>query len=359
MNITIVGGGNIGTQFAVHCAWKRHNVVIYGSKPERFDRHLCIVDETGAVTMEGDINCATDDAEKAFGSADIIFVTVPAFAMRDIEEKIYPYVRAGVKIGLIPGTGGGECVFGRCIDKGAVLFGMQRVPSVARLVEYGRKVCASGYRKELFVAALPHRYTGEIRDFIASVFDMDCTAMPNYLNLTLTPSNPILHTTRLRVLFKDYHEGVTYAGVPLFYEEWDDESSELLLKCDDEVQRICGALTEFDLSCVKSLKEHYESSTPEQLTRKISGIQSFKGLKTPTVEVDGRYIPDLTSRYFTADFTFGLGILVQIAGFAGVDVPNMRETLAWYDKIALAGERFRFSDFGIRDAQDFYNLYRR
>ena len=36
MKITIVGGGNIGTQFAVHCAHKGHEVTLFSSKPERF-----------------------------------------------------------------------------------------------------------------------------------------------------------------------------------------------------------------------------------------------------------------------------------------------------------------------------------
>lgn len=359
MNITIVGGGNVGTQFAVHCAGKQHQVIIYTSKPERFHKHLLIVDERGTAIREGDIACATSDAEKAFSEADIIFVTVPAFCMRDAADKVYPHVKKGAKIGLIPGTGGGECAFSKCLEKGAVLFGLQRVPSVARLVEYGKSVCAVGYRKELHVAALPHYNTEEIRQIISHIFDMPCVALPDYLNLTLTPSNPILHTTRLRTLFKDYQEGITYDSVPLFYEEWDDETSRLLFECDDEVQRICMALEEFDLSYVKSLKIHYESGTPEQLTRKISSIQSFKGLKTPTVVVDGKYIPDLLSRYFTADFAFGLEILVQVADFAGVDVPYMKEILHWYDKIALVKDKFCFADYGIKNIEDLLELYKK
>ncbi|MBR4376501.1 MAG: NAD(P)-binding domain-containing protein, partial [Spirochaetia bacterium] len=38
MKITIVGGGNIGTQFAIHCAEKGHDVVIFTSKPEKFSK---------------------------------------------------------------------------------------------------------------------------------------------------------------------------------------------------------------------------------------------------------------------------------------------------------------------------------
>lgn len=357
MKITIAGGGNIGTQFAVHCAQAGHRVVMFTSKPERFGRHLTVVDETGRVTHEGDILGATNDAGEAFAGADVIFVTVPADCMKDTARKIIPHVKPGVRIGLIPGTGGGECAFRECLSRGAVVFGLQRVPSVARLVTYGSQVCATGYRAELFAAALPKSHTQECCGLLSQIFQMPCSALPGYLNLTMTPSNPILHTTRLRILFRDYKPGVTYDRIPLFYEEWDDASSELLFQCDAEVQALCGALSDFDLTGVKSLRVHYESDTPEQLTKKISGIAGFKGLKTPQAEIGGRYIPDLNSRYFTADFSFGLAILVQLAGMAGVAVPNMEQTLEWYQAIAVKKEMFRFSDWGITTLEDLTAFY--
>lgn len=357
MNITIVGGGNVGTQFAVHCAEKQNRVIMYSSKPERFCKHLSIVDSMGTVIHEGDIWDATSSAERAFADADIIFVTVPAFGMKAVANQVLPYIKKGVKIGLIPGTGAGEHVFGECINKGATIFGLQRVPSVARLVEYGKSVRAVGYRKELHIAALPYCNTESIRKIISDIFDMPCIALPNYLNLTLTPSNPILHTTRLRVIFRDYHEGAVYDSVPLFYEDWNDETSELLFKCDDEVQSICRGIKEFDLSYVKSLKLHYESDSPKALTKKIANIQGFKGLKTPTIEVDRKYIPDLHSRYFTADFPYGLEILVQIANLVNVSVPNMEEILKWYNGISLDNSRFLFSDFGISEKKQLCEFY--
>ena len=66
MNITVVGGGNIGTQFAVHCAEKGHPVTMFTSGPEHFSQHLTIVDQDGSVLHEGDICCATSDPQKAF-----------------------------------------------------------------------------------------------------------------------------------------------------------------------------------------------------------------------------------------------------------------------------------------------------
>lgn len=357
MNITVVGGGNVGTQFAVHCAEKLNKVTIFTSKPDKFYKQLTIVNEKGKIINKGDIVCATYDCKEAFANADIIFITMPAYCMKDIAEKILPYIKEGVKIGLIPGTGGGECAFREGIEKGAIIFGFQRVPSVARLVQYGKSVCAMGYRKELHIAAIPNKYSQECCDEILKIFDIPCTKLPNYLNVTLTPSNPILHTTRLKTIFKDYSKGVIYDSLPLFYEEWDDESSKLLLKCDNEVQKICKTLDKFDLSYVKSLRIHYESKNERQLTNKISSIQSFKGLKTPNIEVDGRYIPDLNSRYFIADFSYGLSILLQIAEFINIEVPNIKETLQWYRKIEETKDEYSFANFGINNLEEFIKFY--
>ena len=357
MNVTIYGGGNIGTQFAVHCAEKGYAVTIYTSKPELFSYDLTIVDENKQVTRQGRVVCVTNDEETAFSQADVIFVTVPAFCMKAAAEKIFGYMKSGVKIGLIPGTGGGECAFKACMNKGAVIFGLQRVPSVARLVEYGKSVCATGYRSNLYVSVLPISVGEEIRAFISNLFNISCDLTSNYLNVTLTPSNPILHTTRLRTIFKDYKEGKSYESVPLFYEEWTDESSELLLKCDAEVQMLCRAIACFDLTSVRSLKEHYESDTPEALTKKITSIKSFKGLTTPTVKTEKGYIPDFKSRYFVADFSYGLTILKQIADFYEVATPNIDDTLAWYEKVTGKAESFSFKDYGIFSRETFEEFY--
>ncbi len=322
---------------------------MYTSTPELFDRHLNIVDETGEVIHQGDIRLATSDPKEAFGDAELILVTMPATMMDAVSKLVYEFASSSAIIGVAPGNGGFECAFKKCIDRGQIFFGIERVPSVARLVQKGKVVKASGYRDELHVASLPGKYADQCAKIVESIFDKKTKVIPDYLNLTLTPSNPILHTTRLRTIFKDWHEGVFYDRIPLFYEEWDDETSELLFLCDEEVQTICRKLSEFELQNVKSLKLHYESSTVPALTKKLSSIPAFKGLKTPMLEQNGGFIPDLHSRYFTADFSYGLTIIKQIGEFAGVHTPNIDATLNWYNDIAVVKESFKFSDYGIND----------
>ncbi|MBQ9208684.1 MAG: NAD/NADP octopine/nopaline dehydrogenase family protein [Oscillospiraceae bacterium] len=354
MRITIVGGGNIGTQFAVHCAEKEHEVIVYTSNPSIYDGHVNIVDENGITTHEGTIRLATNEPKVAFENAELIIITFPAMLMDSIAKIIYEYANHKAIIGVVPGSGGSECAFRKCIERGNVFFGIERVPAIARLITKGKTVKSTGYRCELHVASIPHDALDQCCKLVQGIFDIPCLPIPNYLNLTLTPSNPILHTTRLRTIFKDYHEGMIYPNLPLFYEEWDDESSELLLACDDEVQSICKALPEFQLNYVKSLREHYESPTVSEMTKKISSIVAFKGLKTPAIEVNGGFIPDFHSRYFTSDFSYGLVIIMQIADFAGISSPNINHTMDWYRDFATENTEFKFKKYGICD----YKLFR-
>lgn len=50
-------------------------------------------------------------------------------------------------------------------------------------------------------------------------------------------------------------------------------------------------------------------------------------------EVEGGWVPDFNSRYFTADFEHGLKIIIDIADKYNVPVPNMKRVWKWYEDI--------------------------
>lgn len=357
MRITIYGGGNIGTQFAVHCAEQGHRVTVFSSRPERFENTLRIVDRDGTVVHVGEICGATANPAEAFAGAELILVTVPADCMRSAADTVLRYADAGAAIGVVPGNGGSECAFASCIRRGNPFFSIERVPAIARLVRYGSTVMSTGYRSELHVAALPADLAPRYAALTEKIFQIPCRVIPNLLNLTMTPSNPILHTARLRTMFRDYRPGRVYPSIPLFYEDWTLEASELLLLCDGEVQEICRALPELDLRYVKSLREHYESPTAEAMTRKIAGIPAFRGIATPMTAVEGGFIPDLHSRYFTADFSYGLSIIRQIGAMTDTATPNIDEVLGWYESIRVEKDGFHYADYGIQTREDLVNFY--
>ena len=203
--------------------------------------------------ITGKVNKVTSDIEEALSGCQIVFVTYPAFRLRQIGEDIIPYIKNDMIICVLPGTGGAEFAFRKCMKAGASLVGLQRVPTVSRLEEYGKRVRCEGLRPSLHIASIPSDIAPDFSGLLTDLFGIPCDVMPNYLNVTLTPSNPVLHTTRLRTLFSDYSDGKIYERNPLFYGEWSDESSELLLACDDELQKMIKILN-IDLHCISSLK---------------------------------------------------------------------------------------------------------
>ena len=356
MHITIVGAGNVGLQFAAHCAEKGHLVKVYTKK--KVGPCVKVINENGDVIHEAKHVEACPDPLLAFGTADLVFVTYPAFMMAQIADEICPFASGKMKICLVPGTGGGEFAFQNCLSKGATVFGLQRVPSVVRTIESRKVVRAVGYRDALHVGALPYEKTKGCAALIESIFSMPVHELSNYLSLTLTPSNPILHTSRLYSLFRDYRPGLIYPRVSLFYEDWDDFTSRLLFEMDDEVQALCRSLP-FDLSAVRSLRLHYESPTPEQLTAKIRSIKGFHGLLTPMVQKGNGFEPDFSSRYFTSDFNFGLALLLQFAVLSGSKCEKMKMVYSWYSSFCSFPKTFSLSDYGIDSVDKLVAFYSR
>lgn len=330
MNITIIGGGNIGTLMAAELANQGNTVTVYTSKAICWKNEIEVYDAKDELLLKGNISCVTTDIKRAVVSADILFITVPAQIFLNVSKELLPYVKEGQYIGVVPGSGGAEFAFKPLIDKGCIFFGLQRVHSIARIKERGKSVYMLGRKSKLEVGAIPKGRSGEIAVMLKNMFDIPCDALPNYLSVTLTPSNSILHTVRLYTMFNNYDQGKTYDRNYLFYEEWDDEASELLISCDAELQSLCDRIP-LELHAVKSLCEYYESYTPHDMTAKIRGIQAFKGMKSPMKRIaENKWIPDFESRYFMTDFSYGLKVIKDLCDLFSVGNKEITKVWNWY-----------------------------
>lgn len=334
MNITIIGGGNIGTLMAAEFANKGHKVIMYTSKPSLWNEEISVYNCDEELILRGKLALVINSMQEAIKNADYIWVTMPAEFFLELSVKMFPFVHKGQKIGIVPGSGGAEFAFNSLIQKECILFGLQRVHSIARLKKYGESVYELGRKAEIQIGAISSKETEHICNEVSALFDMPCRALDNYLSVTLTPSNQILHTARLYSMFRDYKLGFFYPRNILFYEEWTNEASQILITCDQELQQLCKVIP-LDLSAVKSLKKHYESQTVEQMTKKIRGIKAFKGLTSPMKKNEKGWVPDWNSRYFTTDFSYGLKIIKEIAELFSVTVPNINTIWEWYELVTM------------------------
>ncbi|WP_392486352.1 NAD/NADP octopine/nopaline dehydrogenase family protein [Haloimpatiens sp. FM7315] len=372
IRICILGGGNIGTLLLGHIG-KQNNIEVnlYTSKPDKWNNEIEIYDINNVVKCRGQVNGISDKPEEVLKDSDIIISTLPSHIFPNVLRKISPFIKDKAWIGVMPGSGGVEFLCKDLIRKGCTLFGFQRVFGISRVKEYGKSVFDLGRKDELFIASIPIEKTVKVCMVMQSILNIKCRPLKNFLNVTLTPSNPILHTTRLYSMFHSYKKGMSWNSKINFYEDWTDKSSDILIACDDELQKMCHRINGLDLRGVRSLKNHYESETSEKMTQKISSILAFKGIKTPMKKTKDGYIPDFKSRYFLEDFPYGLCIIKGFCDILGLDTPNIDKVLKWFEKIAgveyYIDGTFKGKDleelplpknYGVNSIEDIVNYYR-
>jgi len=343
MNISVIGGGNLGSLIAANLSLVSDvTVTLWTRKPDKFIEKLLVVDkEKGTEYYSAEV-IITDQVKVAISNADVIFCAVPSFAYETYVLQLVPYIKKAALLGFVPGSGGAEFLCRELLPNSTVIFGLQRVPYICRNIKYGEICGCYSTRNMLFAASIPLEATKYICDLMKHLFKIPCTALHNFLELTLVPSNAILHTSRLYQMFR-LSDNYSYTYNPLFYYEWDNEASELLLSCDSELQNICQSFGELNLSGIVSLKEYYGVNTPTQLTEKMKSISAFKDILSPMVErSSGKWEPDLQSRYFTEDFPYGLAVIKGFANIAKINTPVIDDILQWYQKI-IGEEYFSLS----------------
>lgn len=363
--IGIIGGGNLGSVLAVRFSQK-NDVVLYTNLIDRvqeYQKDMVVFCEDTNSYITGNIKSITSSLKELTENSEYIFITFPSFLFKQLAVDLVPLLNNKHHLVFVPGSGGAELAFRDAIKKGATITGLQRVHAVARIIEFGKTVRESGLRPSLRIASIPSSFNHEAAQFLSKLYGVPIEELDNYLNNTLINSNPILHTSRLYSIFHEYPAFVKeYDSLPLFYEEWNIESARLLIKMDDELFSIFDKLELLGLPVkqVKRITHHYDSDDAIGLMNKLKSIQSFKGLKTPgIINEKGKYIPDFKSRYFTADFPFGLDIIRAFARFLNIDVPNMDKASKWYrDASGDKTQFFDLKDYDILSKNDLLNFYK-
>jgi len=342
MKITIVGGGNVGMLLAADLSLVEDvQITVLTRRPQEYSDTIKVINREDNSTYMSNTISSTNEYAKGIGDADMVLCTLTSFLYEDFVKKSEPYLKNDTLLGFIPGFGGAEFACMPLIEKGITVFGLQRVPCSCRVQEYGKISICQSRKPEIFVSSIPSSKTQKICKIMERLLKVPAIPLANYLAVTFTPSNPILHPPRMYDLFKEHIEGTTYTSIPLFYEGWTNEASKILLGCDADVQTLCKKINNLDLSGVRSLAEHYESDTPERLTKKLRSIPSFAGFLTPMVQTGGEFAPDWGSRFFIEDFPYGLAIFKGFALLANHETPFLDKLLFWYQ--AKSGKEYFLS----------------
>ena len=324
--VTICGGGGLGhTCAGMFSRLEDVSVNMLCSHPERWNREFEVTRPDGNV-LRGRLAEVSSDPAGLIPRSDIVLLCLPAFLVGETLDRIKPYLGQNTIVGTVASNSG---FFFHCHKhlEGVPVFGLQRVPYVSRVTEYGKSARLLGDREELIVAVENISDRQAFADVLGRLFGEKVVLAGSFYEVTLSNSNPILHTGRLYTMWKDW-DGKPFPERGLFYREWTVEASELEIRMDREFFSLLSAL-DVSTEHIDTLLEHYEASDAEGMTAKISSIPSFRDIESPMVRVEGGWIPDFGSRYFTEDFPYGLKMIHDLAHENGVSCPEIDKVYAW------------------------------
>lgn len=321
IKVCICGGGSLGHVCAAVMASRGARVRILSGHPESWSASVEATDPDGKV-FKGALESVSSSPEKAVSGADIVLLCVPGYLIEKTLRDIKPYIGSAA-VGTVVSSTGFFFFAHDILGADAHLFGLQRVPFISRVKEYGSSALLLGYKKSLLVALenLPESFGKTLEELLITPVEI----ADNYLQVSLTNSNPILHTGRLYSLFKGRENQVWDHNV-LFYREWTDVSSQMLIDMDAEFFRLLDAL---GVDGIPTLLDYYESTDAASLTRKISSIQAFQNITSPMVQVPGGWKADFGSRYFTEDFPYGLRWIKELAQKNNIETPVIDKVYDW------------------------------
>ena len=328
MKICICGGGNLGHVVAGFvAAQKKHEVCLLTRHPERWSQDLTI-EAPVETTFTGHLNGLYSDAQQAVSDADIVLLCLPGYAIRETLLQIKDFLRPGTAVGSVVSSTGFFFEAMELLPSSQPLFGFQRVPFISRIIEYGHKARLMGYKDSLELAIEQSSNPESLRLVLQQMLRTPIHLLKSHYEVSLSNSNPLLHPSRLYSLWKDWHEGIVYDRIPLFYEEWTEEAAELYIQMDNELQALLEQLP-VRKGSIATVLDYYESTDAVSLARKLRSIEAFKGILAPMKEVEGGYVPDFHSRYFTEDFPYGLAIVHRLTHEKGVPSPTIDMIYDW------------------------------
>ncbi len=328
MKICICGGGNLGHVVAGFVAAQgKHEVCLLTRQPERWSTQLTIEAPEGK-TYTGHLSGIYSDAQQAVSDAQIILLCLPGYGIRDTLLQIKDYLRPDAAVGTVVSSTG---FFFQAIDilpASQTLFGFQRVPFISRVIDYGHRARLMGYKESLELAIERSAQPGILRDVLSDMLRTPIHLLGSHYEVSLSNSNPLLHPSRLYSLWKDWHPGIIYDRIPMFYEEWTEEAAELYINMDRELQALLEQLP-VSKGSIATVLAYYESTDAPSLARKLRSIEAFKGIASPMKQVEGGFVPDFHSRYFTEDFPYGLAFVHRLTHEKGIPSPTIDKIYEW------------------------------
>jgi len=291
--------------------------------------------------LKGVSEVISKDAKDVIAQSDIIVMPLPSFAYRSTLELLKPHLREGQVVIVTPAQGGFDWIAKEVLGdsaNGVVFAGVLPMPFNCRTIEFGKKVHVQTLKKAYKVGVFPNdnpQTISEVEHITNSLFGGKCEYAGHFINCSLYPLNAVIHPQRLYVLLQDWKHGDILKDNPLFYEQVDKASTSLMESVNRELINFSTVLGEArpDLhvnvpTMLGFLNFAYQLEEPDLKTM-FQKNPAYIGFKCPYIKVDGGFVPNLDSRYFTEDIPLGLCLYKGVAELVGVKTPTIDKVIAF------------------------------
>jgi len=306
-----------------------------------------IVDNPDGSQTIGRPRLISNNPADTIPGADIIVLPLPEFSLEPVLTAMKDYLRPGTIIMATPG-GVVEWIarkaLGSTFDE-ICLAVVQPMPYNCRIKEFGRRASLIGKKHEYKIACYPRSRTDEVGEYVTEMWNgTSITKMKYFLSLTLYNANGVIHPQRLYGLLHEYKAGDTFPENPLFYEDMDDFSANLIGQCDIELQNAIRMIEEkggLEGLAAESpphperIKITYHDTIADMSTYRscFATNAAYKGIRCPFLKQnDGSFVPDFTSRYFTEDIQGGSCMMKGLNELCGLETPTIDKVVTFFQK---------------------------
>lgn len=355
--ITLCSGSNLAhgsiASIGHHCPNAKINVLC--RRPADFSKTVvgtterCIWSYKGQ--LKGDVQKVSDDPADVIPGSKMVIICSPVHVIPEFLARIKDHLDPDTIVGTVFGSGAFDLqafyyLGNKVKDLDLTIFGLQFVPFLCKTTNYGKEVEIYGPKSYLCCAAYPSNRTDKVSNMISLLYATPTVPIPNFLCLTLTPSNQIIHPGRVYGYFRDWDgkKGFVKSELPKLYAELDDASADAIQSLDDEIQAIKTSIVkkwpQIDMTALHPIKQrisyNYKDSISDFSTLKsvFNTNDGYSKNVFPTVpHADGKHVLlDIKSRFFNEDIPYGLCILKNIGDLLGVEMKNTEKMIRWHQK---------------------------
>jgi hypothetical protein len=206
-------------------------------------------------TFKGSLTKISDKPADVIPQADFIILCMPVCKYRTALHELAPHLRKDkdVFVGTIYGQAGFNWMVREIERKfdlsNVTTFAVGLIPWICRVIEYGKVGVTYGCKEVNVVAVSPPEKFDTLNDLLLKnicerwLKKGAFRQSANFLSLTLSVDNQIIHPSRCYGLFLSH--GGKWAqkeDIPYFYRDYDEQSAELLRELDADYSKVRDAI---------------------------------------------------------------------------------------------------------------------